>query len=329
MIQKDNFWDNQIEARSTIKEKNNLEKRLSSFLLLEKDFNELNELIKITDESDEKFITEILNKTNQLQIKVKEKEFESFLSGEVDSNSCFLEVHSGAGGIEAQDWAEMIVRMYTRWCEKKSFNFEILEENSGEEAGIKSLTMKIDGEFAYGWLKKESGIHRLVRISPFDSNSRRHTSFASVWVYPVIDSKIEVIINEKDLRIDTFRASGAGGQHVNKTDSAVRITHLPTKIVVQCQNSRSQHKNKATALSMLRARIYELKLQKKEVEEQSKNETKLEIGWGRQIRSYVMHPYKMVKDLRNNVETPNCQSVLDGNIDFFLEAALFRKNKKK
>ena len=220
----------------------------------------------------------------------------------------------------------MIVRMYTRWCEKKKFNFEILEENSGEEAGIKSLTMKIDGDYAYGWLKKESGIHRLVRISPFDSNSRRHTSFASVWVYPVIDEKIEVNINEKDLRIDTYRASGAGGQHVNKTDSAVRITHLPTKIVVQCQNNRSQHKNKATALSMLKARIYEMELQKKESEQQLKNQSKSEIGWGRQIRSYIMHPYKMVKDLRSNTEISNCNSVLDGNIDIFLEAALFKKN---
>ena len=270
---------------------------------------------------------EIHKNTLILQSKVKEKELENFLSGEVDNNSCFLEVHSGAGGVEAQDWAEMLVRMYTRWSESKNFAFDILEEHPGEEAGIKSLTMRIDGEYAYGWLKSESGIHRLVRISPFDSNSRRHTSFASVWVYPVIDDKIEVVINEKDLRIDTYRASGAGGQHVNKTDSAVRITHLPTKIVVQCQNNRSQHKNKETALSMLKARIYELELQKKESEKQSRNESKLEIGWGRQIRSYIMHPYKMVKDLRNGVETSDCQSVLDGNIDTFLETALFKKVK--
>ncbi len=236
-----------------------------------------------------------------------------------------MDVHSGAGGVEAQDWAEMIVRMYTRWCEKKKFTFNILEENSGDEAGIKSLTMEINGNYAYGWLKKESGIHRLVRISPFDSNSRRHTSFASVWVYPVVDNQIDVEIKDKDLRIDTYRASGAGGQHVNKTDSAVRITHLPTKIVVQCQNNRSQHKNKSTALSMLKARIYELELQKKEIEQHSNNENKSEIGWGRQIRSYIMHPYKMVKDLRNSTEVSNCNSVLDGNIDIFLEAALFKK----
>jgi len=299
---------------------------MNSFLSLEKEYDELNELIKITNDDDEKLILEINKNTKELIEKVRKKEFENFLSGEADPNSCFLEVHSGAGGVEAQDWAEMIVRMYTRWCEKKKFNFEILEENSGEEAGIKSLTLKIDGDYAYGWLKKESGIHRLVRISPFDSNSRRHTSFASVWIYPVIDEKIEVNLNEKDLRIDTYRASGAGGQHVNKTDSAVRITHLPTKIVVQCQNNRSQHRNKATALSMLKARIYEMELQKKESEQRSKNQSKLEIGWGRQIRSYVMHPYKMVKDLRNNTEISNCNSVLDGNIDIFLEAALFKKN---
>ena len=326
MIQKENFWSDQEKAQSIIKEKNILEKRLNSFFSLENEFNELNELTKITNDDDEKLLIEINKKTNELINEVRKKEFENFLSGEADTNDCFLEVHSGAGGVEAQDWTEMIVRMYTRWCEKKKFNFDILEENSGEEAGIKSLTMKINGDYAYGWLKKESGIHRLVRISPFDSNSRRHTSFASVWVYPVIDEKIEININEKDIRIDTYRASGAGGQHVNKTDSAVRITHLPTKIVVQCQNNRSQHKNKATALSMLRARIYEMELQKKESEQELKNQNKSEIGWGRQIRSYVMHPYKMVKDLRNNTEVPNFNSVLDGNIDVFLEAALFKKN---
>ncbi|PPR34712.1 MAG: Peptide chain release factor 2 [Alphaproteobacteria bacterium MarineAlpha6_Bin3] len=326
MIQKENFWIDKEKAEAVIKEKNILENRLNSYLSLEKEYNELNDLIKITNDDDGELILEISKNTNKLIEKVRKKEFENFLSGEADPNSCFLEVHSGAGGVEAQDWAEMIVRMYTRWCEKKRFSFDILEENSGEEAGIKSLTMKIDGDYAYGWLKKESGIHRLVRISPFDSNSRRHTSFASVWVYPVIDKKIEVNINDKDLRIDTYRASGAGGQHVNKTDSAVRITHIPTKIVVQCQNNRSQHKNKSTALTMLKARIYEMELQKKESEEQSKNQSKSEIGWGRQIRSYVMHPYKMVKDLRNNKEISNCNSVLDGNIDAFLEAALFKKN---
>ena len=323
--QQDNFWDDQNLAQTIIKERNVYQNKLFSQIELEKEFKELQELIEITDDQDANFLEDINNKTLKLKEKVKKKEFENFLSGEADTNDCFLEIHSGAGGIEAQDWAEMIVRMYTRWVEKKNFKFDIIEEHAGEEAGIKSLIMKIEGEYAYGWLKKESGIHRLVRISPFDSNSRRHTSFASVWIYPVIDNKIEVVLNEKDLRIDTYRASGAGGQHVNKTDSAVRITHLPSKIVVQCQNSRSQHKNKATALSMLKARIYELELQKKETEQQSKNQTKSEIGWGRQIRSYVMHPYKMVKDLRNNKETSNVQSVLDGNIDLFLEAALFEE----
>ena len=326
MIQKENFWSDQEKAQSIIKEKNILEKKLNSFFSLENEFNELNELTKVTNDDDEKLLIEINKKTNELIKEVRKKEFENFLSGEADTNDCFLEVHSGAGGVEAQDWAQMIVRMYTRWCEKKNFDIDILEENSGEEAGIKSLTMKINGDYAYGWLKKESGIHRLVRISPFDSNSRRHTSFASVWVYPVIDEKIEINMSEKDIRIDTYRASGAGGQHVNKTDSAVRITHLPTKIVVQCQNNRSQHKNKATALLMLRARIYEMELQKKESEQELKNQNKSEIGWGRQIRSYIMHPYKMVKDLRNNTEVSNCNSVLDGNIDVFLEAALFKKN---
>ena len=325
MIQKEDFWNNQINAQSVIKKKNILENRMNSFLIIEKEYLDLKELNEITNEADIKLLNELSKNTEKLKIKVKKKEFESFLSGEADSNSCFLEVHSGAGGVEAQDWAEMIVRMYTRWCEKKNFNFDILEENAGEEAGIKSLTMKIDGDYAYGWLKKESGIHRLVRISPFDSNARRHTSFASVWVYPVIDEKIEVNIDEKDLRIDTYRSSGPGGQSVNKTDSAVRITHLPTKIVVQCQNDRSQHKNKSTALIMLKARIYEMELQKRESEQQTKNQDKSEIGWGRQIRSYIMHPYKMVKDLRNNTEVSNLNSVLDGGIDIFLEAALFKK----
>ncbi len=324
-IQKENFWNDQNLAQTIIKKKNIFQNKLFSQIELEKEFKELQELIEITDDQDTNFLEDINKKTLKLREKVKKKEFENFLSGEADTNDCFLEIHSGAGGVEAQDWAEMIVRMYTRWVERKNFKFDIIEEHPGEEAGIKSLIMKIEGEYAYGWLKKESGIHRLVRISPFDSNSRRHTSFASVWVYPVIDNKIEVVLNEKDLRIDTYRASGAGGQHVNKTDSAVRITHLPSKIVVQCQNSRSQHKNKATAMLMLKARIYELELQKKEIEQQSKNQTKSEIGWGRQIRSYVMHPYKMVKDLRNNKEISNVQSVLDGSIDPFLEAALFEE----
>ena len=322
MIQKENFWSDQEKAQSIIKEKNILEKRLNSFFSLENEFDELNDLTKITNDDDEKLLIEINKRTNELIKKVRKKEFESFLSGEADTNDCFLEVHSGAGGVEAQDWAQMIVRMYTRWCEKKKFDIDILEENSGEEAGIKSLTMKINGDYAYGWLKKESGIHRLVRISPFDSNSRRHTSFASVWVYPVIDEKIEINMSEKDIRIDTYRASGAGGQHVNKTDSAVRITHIPSDIVVQCQSDRSQHKNKSHAMSMLKSRLYELELQKRKEEENKINNQKKDIGWGNQIRSYVLHPYKLIKDLRTEYETSNVNEILDGNIDKFLEKSL-------
>ena len=244
------------------------------------------------------------------------------MNGEADINNAFLEIHPGAGGTESQDWAQILQRMYLRWAEDKNFKVSLLQETKGEEAGIKSSTIKISGEFIYGWLKKESGIHRLVRISPFDSNKRRHTSFASVWVYPEIDDKIYIEINESDIRIDTYRASGAGGQHVNTTDSAVRITHTPSGIVVQCQSDRSQHKNKSNAMAMLRSRIYELELHKRKDEENKSNSEKKEIGWGNQIRSYVLHPYKMIKDLRTNHETSNVNDFLDGKIDKFLEKSL-------
>lgn len=247
---------------------------------------------------------------------------ESLLSGEADKNDCFLEIHAGAGGTEAQDWALMIQRMYVRWAERNEYKIEWMSEVSGDEAGIKSSTFKVIGYQAYGWLKTESGIHRLVRISPFDSNARRHTSFASVSIYPVIDDSIDIDIEEKDLRIDTYRASGAGGQHVNTTESAVRITHIPTGVVVQCQNQRSQHKNKAEAMSMLRARLFEVEMRRREEDAQAANAVKSEIGWGHQIRSYVLHPYQMVKDLRTNVEKSNPTAVLDGEIDDFLEASL-------
>lgn len=250
---------------------------------------------------------------------------ESLLSGEADGNDCFLEIHAGAGGTEAQDWALMLQRMYLRWCERNRYKVEWIEEVSGEEAGIKSSTFKVIGHQAYGWLKTENGVHRLVRISPFDSGGRRHTSFASVSIYPVIDDSIDIEVEEKDLRVDTYRASGAGGQHVNKTESAIRITHIPTGIVVQCQNDRSQHRNRAQAMSMLKARLYEQELQRREAEARSENAAKSEIGWGHQIRSYVMHPYQMVKDLRTSVEKGNPQAVLDGEIDDFLEAALAAK----
>ena len=256
-------------------------------------------------------------------VKVAEKrQLESLLSGEADANDCFLEIHAGAGGTEAQDWAQMLQRMYARWCEARGFKLQMIEESSGEEAGIKSVTMRIEGENAYGWLKTESGVHRLVRISPYDSSARRHTSFASAWVYPVVDDNIEIEIEDKDLRIDTYRASGAGGQHVNKTDSAIRITHLPTNIVVQCQNDRSQHRNRATAFNMLKARLYELELQKREDAASDAAAGKTDIGWGNQIRSYVLHPYQMVKDLRTNVEKGNAAGVLDGDLDDFVEASL-------
>jgi len=239
-----------------------------------------------------------------------------------DSNNIFLEIHAGAGGIESQDWAEMLLRMYIRWAEKQDAKVILFQETRGEEAGIKSTTIKIEKNYAYGWLKRESGIHRLVRISPFDSNKRRHTSFASVWIYPEIDDKIEIEIKESDLRIDTYRASGAGGQHVNTTDSAVRIKHLPTDIVVQCQNDRSQHKNKAYAMNMLKSRIYEFEIQKRKEKENVVNDQKKQIGWGSQIRSYVLHPYKLIKDLRTSHESSKVNDVLDGEIDSFLEKSL-------
>ena len=244
------------------------------------------------------------------------------MNEEVDYFNAYIEIHAGAGGTESQDWAEMLQRMYVRWAESRNCKIVLLQESRGEEAGIKSCIFKISKEYSYGWLKKESGIHRLVRISPFDSNKRRHTSFASVWVYPEIDEKIDVEINEADIRIDTYRASGAGGQHVNKTDSAVRITHIPTNIVVQCQSDRSQHKNKSNAIKMLKSRLYELEMQKRKEEENKKNKQKKEIGWGNQIRSYVLHPYKMIKDLRTNFETSNVTDVLDGKIQKFLEISL-------
>ncbi len=276
-------------------------------------------------EKDSDVVTESEVALATLAEKSARMEIETLLSGEADANDCFVEVHSGAGGTESQDWAAMILRMYLRWAEKKGYKTEIIDQMPGEEAGIKSATVKISGHNSYGWLKTESGVHRLVRISPFDSQSRRHTSFASVWCYPVIDEAISIDISEADVRIDTYRASGAGGQHVNTTDSAVRITHKPTGIVVQCQNQRSQHKNRATAWAMLRARLYEQELQKREEEAHAAAESKTEIGWGHQIRSYVLQPYQMVKDLRTGVEIGDPQSVLDGALDAFMEAALAQR----
>ena len=263
---------------------------------------------------------------------MKKTQVTCFLSGENDYLDTYLEIHAGAGGTESQDWAIMLRRMYSKWAEKKKCNFQIISEHKGDEAGIKSSTLKIIGPYMHGLLKSESGVHRLVRISPFDSGARRHTSFASVWIYPVVDENIKIDINEKDLRIDTYRSSGAGGQHVNTTDSAVRITHLPTNIVVQCQNERSQHKNKETCFNMLKARLYKYEMEKKEQLSENLAKSKTDIGWGHQIRSYVLQPYQLVKDLRNNLENTDPDSVLDGDIDSFLEAALYQnkqKNKKK
>ena len=259
-----------------------------------------------------------------MTLKLSEKiRYLNLLNDEADHLNAFIEIHAGAGGTESQDWAEILQRMYLRWAENQdSCNVSLLQETRGDEAGIKSCTLKITMDYSYGWLKKESGIHRLVRISPFDSNKRRHTSFASVWVYPEIDDKIEIEIKDSDLRIDTYRASGAGGQHVNKTDSAVRITHLPTNIVVQCQSDRSQHKNRANAMKMIKSRIYEAEIQKRKENENSKNKEKKDIGWGNQIRSYVLHPYKLIKDLRSGYETSNVNDVLDGEISSFLENSL-------
>jgi len=311
-----------------MRERTRLDQAIGSYRRIEREVAETLELIELGEaEGEAAIVAEAETALERLRAEAARRELESLLSGEADANDCYLEVHAGAGGTEAQDWAEMMLRMYVRWAEAHGYKVEWLEESSGEEAGLKSATVTIRGPDAYGWLKTESGVHRLVRISPFDSNARRHTSFASVWVYPVVDDKIEVEINDKDLRIDTYRSSGAGGQHVNKTDSAVRITHMPSGIVVQCQSERSQHQNRAHALAMLRARLYEAELQRREAETEARNATKTDIGWGHQIRSYVLQPYQMVKDLRTGVETSNTGAVLDGDLDRFLAAALAARIK--
>tara|TARA_Y100000590_G_scaffold468135_1_gene649670 strand:- start:2775 stop:3650 length:876 start_codon:yes stop_codon:yes gene_type:complete len=279
-------------------------------------------------ENDTAVLKDCEKKIVSLHNHAKKIEVSCFLSGENDHLDTYLEVHAGAGGTESQDWAEMLRRMYSKWSEKKNCKIQIISEHKGEEAGIKSSTLKISGPYVHGWLKSESGVHRLVRISPFDSGARRHTSFASVWVYPVVDDNIKIDIQEKDIRIDTYKSSGKGGQSVNTTDSAVRITHIPTNIVVQCQNERSQHKNKETCFNMLKARLYEHEIQKKEIASENLAKSKTDIGWGHQIRSYVLQPYQLVKDLRNNLENTDPESVLDGDIDDFLESALYKTKEK-
>lgn len=306
-----------------MRERTQLDHAITSYRALERDLDDAHTLIDLGEaEGDEDTIAEGEAALKRLREAVAKLELESLLSGEADANSCFLEVHAGAGGTEAQDWANILLRMYTRWAEAHGYKVELMEESDGEEAGIKSATIKVAGHNAYGWLKTESGVHRLVRISPFDSSARRHTSFSSVWVYPEIDDTIQIDINEGDCRIDTYRASGAGGQHVNRTDSAVRITHIPSGIVVQCQSQRSQHQNRESCWVMLRARLYEQELQRREEAAQALQDSKTDIGWGHQIRSYVLQPYQMVKDLRTNVETSDTQGVLNGDLDAFMGAAL-------
>ena len=316
------IWNDE-NAKEIFKKISLIEKKIEEFNYIEKNLSDLEELISFIDSNkDDELLNDIFNDSKKLLKLSTRARYENLLNEEADINNTFIEIHAGAGGTESQDWAEMLKRMYVRWADHKNFKINLLQETRGEEAGIKSTTIKITGEYAYGWLKNESGIHRLVRISPFDSNKKRHTSFASIWVYPEIDEKIKIEINEIDLRIDTYRSSGAGGQHVNTTDSAVRITHIPSKIVVQCQSDRSQHKNKANALSMLKSRLYKLELQKRKEKDSKTHSTKKDIGWGNQIRSYVLHPYRLIKDLRTNHETSNVLNVLDGKIDRFLELSL-------
>jgi peptide chain release factor 2 len=324
MLEKD-FWQDKLNSQKVIKEKKLYEDLINSYDYTVKSLKDLVELNDLAlEENNKAIINEVLENIKNLRNLTKKNETKCFLSNENDSLDCYVEIHAGAGGTESQDWAEMLRRMYLKWSTIKNFKAQLISEHKGDEAGIKSSTIKIEGDYIYGWLKSESGIHRLVRISPFDSGARRHTSFASIWIYPVVDENIDIEINEKDLRIDTYRSSGAGGQHVNTTDSAVRITHIPTKIVVQCQNERSQHKNKETCMNILRARLYDFEIKKRDKDNQSKESSKSEIGWGHQIRSYVLHPYRLVKDNRTNFESSNPDKVLDGEIDDFLESSLYK-----
>jgi peptide chain release factor 2 len=320
-----NFWQNKSNSQKVIKEKKLYEDLINSYKSSIQNLQDLDELNQLAlEEGNINIQNEVLNNIKNLREIVKKNEIRCFLSNEADFLNCYIEIHAGAGGTESQDWAEMLRRMYLKWSDNKKFKSNLISEHKGDEAGIKSSTIKIEGDYVFGWLKNESGIHRLVRISPFDSGARRHTSFASIWVYPVVDENINIEIFDKDLRIDTYRSSGAGGQHVNTTDSAVRITHLPSKIVVQCQNERSQHKNKETCMNMLKARLYDHEIKKKEKENQNLESSKSEIGWGHQIRSYVLQPYRLVKDNRTNYENTNPDKVLDGEIDDFLEQSLYQ-----
>ena len=321
-----NLWNDQQRAQRLMQERTALEDQLTSIGRIEQELDDQVTMIELGEaEGDRNTVAEAQAALEKLSAQVARLQTEALLSGEADVNDSYVEVHAGAGGTESQDWAEMLLRMYTRWAEQHGYKIEYLEETQGEEAGIKSATVQVKGRNAYGWLKSENGVHRLVRISPFDSNARRHTSFASVNVYPVIDDRIQVDVKEADVRVDTLRASGAGGQHVNKTESAIRLTHIPTNIAVYCQNDRSQHRNRAQAWQMLRARLYDMELKKREQKAAAEQALKTDIGWGHQIRSYVLQPYQMVKDLRTGVSTSNTGAVLDGDLDEFMEAALSQK----
>lgn len=321
-----NLWSDQQRAQRVMQERTGLEDQLTSISRIEQELEDQITMLELGEaEGDQKTVADAQAALEKLKIEVGRREMEALLSGEADANDSYVEVHAGAGGTESQDWANMLLRMYTRWAEQHGYKIEYLEETEGEEAGIKSATVMVKGRNAYGWLKTENGVHRLVRISPFDSNARRHTSFASVNIYPVVDDRIQVDIKESDVRVDTLRASGAGGQHVNKTESAIRLTHIPTNIMVYCQNDRSQHRNRAQAWQMLRARLYDMELKKREEKAAAEQAAKTDIGWGHQIRSYVLQPYQMVKDLRTGISTSNTGGVLDGDLDQFMEAALAQK----
>jgi len=323
------LWNNQEQALKLTSEKNILDENIAFYEDLESSLSNSQEMVELAElENDENMLSELYQQLEQLKIKAKVKELLSLLSGEFDKNNAYLEVHSGSGGTEAQDWAEMLLRMYSRWAEKHKYKVSYVEETDGDVAGLKSATIKISGQNAYGWLKGENGVHRLVRISPFDSNARRHTSFASINVYPEVDDKINIEINPADIKMDTYRSSGAGGQHVNKTESAVRLTHVPSGVVVSCQTERSQFANREHALNMLKAKLYEIEQMKKEAQAEQKWEEQGDNGWGYQIRSYVLQPYKMIKDLRTGTETSDDKNVLDGEIDIFLSSYLAQKSGK-
>ena len=317
------LWDKPEQAQTLMRERNRLDASIREVREIEAELSDNIEVAEMAEaEREEELYEEALAALRQLSRRAGKAELQALLSGEADANDCYVEIHPGQGGTEAQDWAEMLMRMYTRWSEKAGYKVEVVDYQAAEEAGLKSVTLLVKGENAYGWLKTEAGVHRLVRISPYDSSGRRHTSFASVWPYPLVDDTINIEILDKDVRTDTYRASGSGGQHINKTDSAVRLTHLPTGIAVACQSERSQHKNRAKAWDMLRARLYEQELQKREAAAQAEADSKSDIGWGHQIRSYVLQPYQMVKDLRTQVETSDTQGVLDGDLDAFMAASL-------